>query len=573
MIELFRHIGLVVIVGLFSSLPSSADVRVNKLLAGDEDYGLAVPFASFTAPNGTAAPDDVIYGSLSLDMSAFSGGFQALYDRDSVAAVPGNRIRDLPKFDFEFVSVDQALVPVEKGIVETQHPYFDWIVSPGSVWQLADGSIRMSIPFALMEKGANCVHNGVLLVDVGATDTASRALVQIGSETCAYFKFNFWAAYDASWQDQDLADPYVIVNAYNAELAAMLSREPISKLNQKYSDFNAAALAQQDEIAPINMTVYGLVLDGTHYTADCMTRMGLYPHCDTMALPSYSLAKSLAGGLGLMRLEKLYPGAIDAYVADLVGACSGNNWKGVQLKHLLNMTTGNYQSSKPHVDEGAAHYVPFFTSNTSADKTDFSCNHFKRKSSPGKKWVYHTSDTYLLGAAMNAFLTKNTGGPADYYNDLLVPLWNELELSPLTHSMRRTTGPRRQPLTGYGMVFYRDDIARAASSLTRQVGAFKTNFSEAQLAAALQLDEENRGMAAGAKTLRYKNGFWGWNAKNTLRCKDDIWIPFLSGYGGISVVLLPRGDVFYYFSDGGVHTFSSAIKEISKITQICEAVS
>jgi len=570
--KLFRHVGLVVWVSCLICYPLSADDRVNKLLSGIEEYGLAAPFKYFAMPVDAEAPREAFRGRLILDMAAFSGGFQALYDRDKVATDAKNRVRDLPKFNFEFASVDRAIVPVERGIIETGHPYFDWVLSPGSVWQKTKRSVRMSIPFALMEKNANCIHNGVLLVDVDSSGRASRVLMQVGSETCIYLKFNFWASYEAVWQDSGAVEQDAIAAAYSTELAARLPRAPISKLTDSYPDFDTIALEQQNEISPVNMTAYGLVLNGQHYTANCMTRMGVYPHCDTMVLPSYSLAKSIAGGLGLMRLEKLYPGMFEVYVSDLIDACSSQNWEGVQLKHLLDMTTGNYKSSKAHGDEGAAHFLPFFTVTTSADKTAFSCKHFKNKSKPGKKWVYHTSDTYLLGVAMNAFLTKNNGEPIDYYSSQLVPLWQELGLSPLTHAMRTTTGPAPQPFTGYGMLLYRDDIARLAQSLTMPESSFRDNFSKAQLDAALQLDPDNYGKRAGVKNLRYKNGFWGWNAKKAAGCKTDTWVPFFSGFGGISVILLPGGNVYYYFSDGGVHAFSTAIKEISKITPICKVI-
>jgi hypothetical protein len=43
----------------------------------------------------------------------------------------------------------------------------------------------------------------------------------------------------------------------------------------------------------------------------------------------------------------------------------------------------------------------------------------------------------------------------------------------------------------------------------------------------------------------------------------------MSGYGGISLVLLPQGNIYYYFSDSYVHSFAAAIKELSKSIPIC----
>ncbi len=41
--------------------------------------------------------------------------------------------------------------------------WWDWIVGPGRVWQDGDsGWSRASVPFALIEKNANCMHHGLL---------------------------------------------------------------------------------------------------------------------------------------------------------------------------------------------------------------------------------------------------------------------------------------------------------------------------------------------------------------------------------------------------------------------------
>ena len=43
----------------------------------------------------------------------------------------------------------------------------------------------------------------------------------------------------------------------------------------------------------------------------------------------------------------------------------------------------------------------------------------------------------------------------------------------------------------------------------------------------------------------------------------------MSGYGGISVVLLPDGDVYYYFSDGGIFRFAEVIEHLNSTNPIC----
>ena len=72
------------------------------------------------------------------------------------------------------------------------------------------------------------------------------------------------------------------------------------------------------------MTVFGVALDGTHYVGGCKTRYGVYPYCDVLDLPSYSVAKSVAGAVGLMRLEKKYAGTQSTLTMKAeIAKCSG----------------------------------------------------------------------------------------------------------------------------------------------------------------------------------------------------------------------------------------------------------
>lgn len=538
--------------------------RLNRLLEGAEDYRLALPFESFARPKGVAVPEGRLSGRLTLDMNALAGGFQPVKDLYG-ALTPENRIKDLPVFGFDYIQAGGAMVPLKRGIIETDHPYFDYVLTPGSVWY-DSAYIYMSLPFALMEKNANCVHNGVMMVRLDGEGRASNALMQIGSETCAYLQFNFWAAYQATWMPGNVSQQ----DTHTGEgPPSRLPSKPVSSIGNDHGGLDPAALAQADTVKPSDMTTFGAVLDGVHYSGDCATRLGPYPHCDAMVLPSYSLAKSLAGGLGLMALEKRYPGASDALVADYIPACNGPQWQGVTFLHLAGMTTGNYRSRKPHMDEGAAHYVPFFDAVTSDEKAAFSCEHFKRKAKPGRRWVYHTSDTYLLGVAMNGFLAEKAGQGADFYRDILVPLWQDIGLSPLTHEIRRTAGEPRQPFTGYGMLLTKGDIATLAHLLATADRVFASHFAPGMLKAAMQRGPDESGKKAGSDNLKYQHGFWGWNAREALGCSNDVWLPFFSGYGGISVVMLPDGGVYYYFSDGGAHAFAEPIKELAKVSPIC----
>ena len=92
----------------------------------------------------------------------------------------------------------------------------------------------------------------------------------------------------------------------------------------------------------------------------------------------------------------------------------------------------------------------------------------------------------------------------------------------------------------------------------------------AMLAAALQRNPADRGLSPGPG-LRYNNGFWAWNAGPVVGCKADVWVPFLSGYGGIIVALFPNGISYYFVSDGRDFMWARAARAVHAIRSVCPA--
>ncbi len=152
-----------------------------------------------------------------------------------------------------------------------------------------------------------------------------------------------------------------------------------------------------------------------------------------------------------MRLEQLWPGARSALIADYVPECATPDWTGVTFENVLNMTSGVYGDPGFEVDENSEANREFFNHDDHAGKIRFACTHFHRKAQPGTTWVYRTTDTYVLGTAMQAFARKQLGATADLYRDIHVAqLWHPLGLSPVIDSMLRTYDAVQQPFAGYG---------------------------------------------------------------------------------------------------------------------------
>lgn len=483
---------------------------------------------------------------------------EILRDDHGLAAEPARELARLPVIAFDYQLTGHTLLPLQRGLQRSAHPHWDFLVEPGRAWREdSDGdTVRVSLPFALQEKNANCTHNGVLQLLLDPARGSSRALVLIASETCQYFKFNLQGLLPTVHRPTD-ADPGPALSRQRALQAAQLQVKPLS--------------ARLDPLPAVaDLSARGLATGSTLYRAPCPTRRGDHPFCDALALPSYSLAKSLVAGLGLMRLEALYPGAKNRTVSELVPACAAaGGWEDVTLDDLLNMSSGHYTDSTPQADEDSpAMLSGLFLPADHARRIQFSCSGWPRREPPGRRFVYHTSDSYLLGTAMTRLLRHQQGPEADLYRDLLLPLWQALGLSPLLDDSRRSDNSSGQPLTGYGLTLRADDMARLALALLegRLDGLLDTNM----LHAALQ-PGTGGGLVTGQPGLTYRNGFWQYRAAGLAGCAAPLILPFLSGYGGISVVLLPGPQVYYQFGDGGDHRFRAVIESIHRQTPLCGA--
>ena len=157
---------------------------------------------------------------------------------------------------------------------------------------------------------------------------------------------------------------------------------------------------------------------------------------------------------------------------------------------------------------------------------------------------------------------------------LVEELWKPLNMSPATYTTVRTIDSVAHPLTGYGLTFHRDDIVKVAEFLSMARGQINgvPMLDETLLSEALR-ETDNHGLEAGSASNRYLHGFWGWNAASTAGgsaiCDGVRWIPYMSGYGGIGIVMLPNDMVYYFVSDNMEHGFKKTLIELNKIRSIC----
>jgi len=315
------------------------------------------------------------------------------------------------------------------------------------------------------------------------------------------------------------------------------------------------------------------VIKGKQYRLNCDTRAGQYPFCDQLALPSFSTAKSLFAGMVLMRMQALVPGIDKLLVSKLIPECDSQKWKNVTLGDLLNMRSGIYRSKNPHADESSKEMLQFFLVETAAQKLSLACKMFTRKSQPGNTFHYHTSDTYLAGVMFNRIFTK-ISDQTDVYDSILAgEIWPRLNLSPLLDKTKRTYDSNRQAFTGWGLTYYDSDLVKLVDFLWQQdsVNAKSKILDQSLISQIMHPEQPAAARDAGSSNMRYNQGFWAMDVSQALGCKQPRWIPFMSGFGGISVVMVSPDLLYYNFSDNYRFEWLKPLIELNRVMDLCQA--
>ena len=513
------------------------------------DYGSPVDEAALTLPADAASPAHIFEGRLELHGEDATGEMIVLRgDPNQEVEVP-----HLPEFDFEFVQSDDGyLIPVQRGLFIADHPYWNYILGPGRVWQESgdQGYSRASFPFALVWKGSNATLNGTMtfLFD---DEEVSKVWYQITQETTISFSVDMWGTLDATYHPGPVAEGDQIRDAFDNELADRFPTQPIEQLAQDYPGVDVSAFGQG--VSPRNITWYGFVVNGVNYVSGCQTRYGEDAYCEYMRAPSYSTAKSAFVSVALMRLAHKYdPGAPDLLIKDYVpeAAASPGDWSAVTFDHVLDMATGNYESAGFMVDEEHWDTDPFWNEEYYTERIAAAFN-WPHSAEPGTQWVYRTFDTFILTRALHNYLGTLEGSDTDIFEFVVEEVYKPLKMGLGVFSTLRTKDDnwQGQPLGGYGLWWKPDDLAKIANFLNADGGAIggEQILHPGMLAAALQRDPNDRGVESYPGG-QYNNAFWADSYGKSDGFDCEFWVAEMQGYSGIVVVLMPNGASYYYAS-------------------------
>jgi len=494
-----------------------------------------------------------------------SGKAQAgLYDS------PGS----LPAIDIALVQEGSHIIPAQRGLVVTGDGDWNYIFEPGRVWdeQGDNGYSRVAIPFAVQEDQANCTHNGMITFAFKNDGSITNAAVQIGAETCLYFQFDAWGVVSAEYQNEEITNKAEILSSYAQELSNRIETRPISDLALLEPSINVANIANAQPSSP---TTHGVYFNGVHYAASCSTRYGDYPFCEVMSLPSYSTSKTATAGFAHAWLTQQFgDDARYASVSDLVAECqdgingTASIWSDVTVENVLDMATGNYRLASYQGDEGSSNVLNnFFLVHTHAQKIAHACERYIRKSPPNTHFSYHSSDTYIAGVAMENYYTQG-----DLFAALVENVYKPLQLSPVTYTSVRTKGSPAHAFWSHGMTWHKDDMVKLAKVIYDRGVINGQQVLDPAIMDDMLLQGGELGLETYGSESTYINTVWTYDMgqRSAPICPAGSWVSYMSGYGGIGVVMFPNGAIFYFVSDSDAYAFGGAESELHKLGDICQ---
>jgi len=258
----------------------------------------------------------------------------------------------------------------------------------------------------------------------------------------------------------------------------------------------------------------------------------------------------------------------------------GGNWNTTTWGNASDMATGNYISSAYESDENGTYTTAFLDDVSYSSKIAAAFTPFPYKVAPGTTWVYQSVANFIQTQAMQAYLKQQQGSSADLFNMIVSNVYAPLTMSGgFMSSVRTDNSPTGQPSGYYGLFYNPDDIAKIGQFVGNGTGIINSQqiIDPARLQDALYktsnpgLPVPDTGNPTYKNTWVYNHNFWGKKVTSaefpTISCQFTI--PFMSGFGGNTIMMLPNGAVYYVISDAYEFPIDSAITQINTLAPYC----
>jgi hypothetical protein len=473
----------------------------------------------------------------------------------------GQTLLNFPRVDLKFISHDGFLVPLEQGVQfnDQDSNYWGIIVSPGRTWsEPGDGNwSRASFPFVLIHRYRNQAHNGLASFLFDGQDV-SNLRVQVVQETAAWSRFDYWGLLPVSFSVENFPNEADVRAEFDDRRANEFAIQSWSSLEA----LHGSALGGFDGfVALTDISASGLLMDDVIYLSACPTRYGDFPYCRYMRHGAFSVTKSAGAALALLRMaEKYGPAVFDERIDSfLTVTASHDGWNGVTFGDVLNMAVGvGNRSPDPNsddifADEGQPKMEQFQLIDSAADKLREAFTDNNYPWGPGEKLRYNSMHTFVLAAALDAYLKSVEGPQASLASLLADEVYRPIGITnlPLTKTIE-PSGQPGIPLLYVGMYPTIEDIARIARLLQAEGSWGGSQILHQELTATALFRRSNQGLLANwwqnsIAPNRYLFSFWSWPIEEAGGCR--VSIPSMSGFGGNIVSMLPNGVSVFRFAD------------------------
>jgi hypothetical protein len=482
-------------------------------------------------------------------------------------------------FTIEFLTHGEHLVPAIRTIIWSSDRRFGIVLSPGRIWSEPgdQGFSRASFPFAIVNPIDNGTRNG-LATFLFDDSRVSNLRAQITQETMAWARNDNWGEVPMTYERGTIADEARVRAQFESERGLETPIKPWSAL--PVAAPSPALDAFDGSAAPDDISASGFVIDGALYAKGCQTRSGPYPYCRHMRHGVFSVTKSLGAAVALLRLAAKYGDDVfEEKIADYVRITAAHDgWEGVTFADALNMAVpiGDIGPRRdwpdPAPDENQPKFIGWMIkSRTAQEKLDYGFSYGKYPWGRGEVVRYNTIVTFTLAAAMDAYLKRKEGPNAQLWDMVLDEVYRPIGIlhAPMLHTVE-PDGSRGIPILGFGLTPTIDDLAKLVKLLQGR-GQHHGN----QILSAAKIDEALRRTAAGLSTRvpsrfgdqRYHLSFWSLPYRTALGC--SVHVPYMLGYGGNIVLLLPNGVSAFRIADGHTYDPETMILASEAIRPLC----
>ena len=486
--------------------------------------------------------------------------------------IQGKKTQLFPRVSLEFISNQGNLIPIERDIIipEDTDSYWQIQVSPGRVWsEVTDGDMsRASFPFILTSIIENESYNGIatFLYDEESISSLRYQIVSQLSPFVIQTHFVATGQTEVTYQHKRF-DNINVTQDFERELVSKLPWRDWTELQEKYGkrvfeNFDSG-------IDPTMTLTSGLVIDGEIYVRSMNTPFGPYPYPHEMRHGVWSVTKTMAGMLTLMRMAQKYGYEIlDYKIVDYLNINADHDgWKDVTFRNVFSMATGigtgshnvnpNYigvgDASRPANNAGFDDYMAWYFAPSLEDKLNEIYKISSYPWGPGEHARYRDRDIFIGAAALEALFREKEGDDADLWQMMVEEVYRPIGIHHISMTHTRESNERGTPILAWGIYVSIDDIAKI--SMLIQNGGKHNGMqllSKEGISEALY-ETEIRGLPTGESNVHgdktYHLTFWHENFITESGGMHQA--PRMSGYGGNIVQLMPNGMIGFRIGNGG----------------------